>query len=70
MPPINFKADFAAEAARFYTTFPQPENSRRIIARNNRNLVTIAEHVADKISSQSVQKARQSLLGASFSRIA
>jgi len=69
MPPTDYKIDFAAETARFYTTFPQPENSRRIIAANNRNLVAIAEHVARNIASEAREKSRASLLGSSFSRV-
>ena len=61
MPPENYKIDFAARIADFYTTFPQPESSARIVARNHRNLVAIAEHVADTIATTARQKSRQAL---------
>ncbi len=71
MPPENYKIDFAAQTAAFYTTFPQPESSQRIVARNHRNLVAIAEHVADTIATTAREKSRQALLPhTTFHRIA
>ena len=59
----EYRRDYRSEAAAHFTTFPQTEQSERILARNRQTLRAIADRTTEKISSEARAKSRDSLLG-------
>jgi len=58
----NFKIDYRAQTARFFTTFPQPAESQRALDRNRNLLSDIAAQNARTISNQATSESRDKLL--------
>ncbi len=59
----NFRIDYVSLTAAHFTTFPQPDQSARILQENHFDLVDRAQHVADTISSKATEKSLSRLKG-------
>lgn len=54
---IDFRIDIRAETEAHYTTFPQTEQSAKLLQRNRTNLIDGAKQQASTLSSRAVDKA-------------
>lgn len=59
----DFRVDYRSKTAAHYTTYSMTEASRKIVARNNNRLQSIAENAKNTISNQAAQKLKNSFLG-------
>nr|MBF0222868.1 hypothetical protein [Desulfobulbaceae bacterium] len=62
MKPV-YRRDYRSETASHFSSFPQTEQSQRILGRNRQTLKNIADQTTQKISSEARSKVRGMLLG-------
>ena len=62
MKPV-YRRNYQAETSAHFTSFPQTEQSQRILSGNRQTLQSIADQTSNKVSSESRNKARNNLLG-------
>lgn len=62
--------DYKSITAAHFTTFPQTDQSREILARNRNRLQSIADNAQATIGNQARQKMRNSFLGVNVNTFA
>lgn len=60
---LNLKKNYRAETAAHFSTFPQTEQSQRILNRNKQLIKDISTQTADMIANAATRKARNNFLG-------
>ncbi len=55
----DFRINIRAETEAHYTTFPQTEQSQKILQRNSTNLINAAKQVGNDIASRATSKVEQ-----------
>ncbi len=62
MKPV-YRRNYQAETSAHFSSFPQTEQSQRILSRNRQTLQSIADRTTQKISGEARAKSRNNLLG-------
>ncbi len=63
---INYNIDYRSQIASYHTTFPQTEQSAKILAHNRNKLSAMASNLQSAIKNEAIEKLRSSLLGANI----